>query len=219
MKTRLLIISGIIGIIGFYAVPQAFALSCGIPLFTESYERHDLLLHGKLVEKEILFPDSVYSKHTSLTFDTIKVYKGEFSKTFTIKADLSWDDFYREGEEYVLFADKDGSGYLRELCVPNYLASSSIIKFLDDPSKDSEIYFLYNLLSESELEDIDKKMTAYSDLNRAEIVNGTRTLDSYVVGAGSYGMTWGGALQIMIILLFVVGIILAAKFIIKRKRK
>ena len=60
MKTRLLIVIGIIGIIGFYAVPQAFALSCGITLFTESYSRHYLLLHGKLVEKEILFPNSIY---------------------------------------------------------------------------------------------------------------------------------------------------------------
>lgn len=221
MKTRLLIIFviGIIGITGFYAVPQAFALSCGIPLFTESYERHDLLLHGKLVEKELLFPDSLYSKRTTLTFDTIKVYKGEFSKTFTIKADLSWDDYYREGEEYILFADKDGVSYLRELCVPDYLASSSMIEFLDNPSKNSEIRSLYEIPQGSELEDIDIRMNVYSDLNRAEIVNGTRNLDLYVVVAGSYGMTWWGALQIMIIVLPVIGIIIVTIFIIKRKRK
>ncbi|PIN97010.1 MAG: hypothetical protein COU45_04890, partial [Nitrosopumilus sp. CG10_big_fil_rev_8_21_14_0_10_33_7] len=113
MKTRLFlfIILGMIGITIFY-IPQAFALSCGIPLFTESYERHDLLLHGKLIEKKI--PDFLSNKHTTLIFDTIKVYKGEFSETFTIKADLSWDDYYREGQEYVLFADKDGDRYLRD---------------------------------------------------------------------------------------------------------
>lgn len=219
MKTRLLIIVGIIGIIGFYAVPQAFALSCGVPLFTESYERHDLLLHGKLVEKELLFPDSIYSKKTTLTFDTIKVYKGEFSETFTIKADLSWDDYYREGEEYILFADKDGDSYLRELCVPDYLASPSIIEFLDNPSKNPEMSSLYDIPQGSELEDIDIRMNTYSDLNRAEITNGTRNLDAYIIGAGDYGMTWWGALQIMMIMLPIVGIIIAAIFIIRRKRK
>ncbi len=215
MKTRLLIIIafGMMVIMGFSMLP-AYGLSCGIPLFTESYEKHDLLLHGKLVEKMI--PDFLSNKHTTLIFDTIKVYKGEFSSSFTIKADLSWDDFYREGEEYVLFADKDGSDYRRDLCVPNYLASSSIIKFLDDPSKDSEIYFLYNLLSESELEDVDKKMTAYSDLNRAEIHNGTGNLGSYVFSSENYAMTWFGALQILIILV-IVGIM--AYLIYRRTRK
>jgi hypothetical protein len=144
------------------------------------------------------------------------VYKGEFSSSFTIKADLSWDDFYREGEEYVLFADKDGSDYRRDLCVPNYLASSSIIKFLDDPSKDSEIYFLYNLLSGGELEDIDIRMNTYSDLNRAEIRNGTSNLGSYVFSSENYAMTWFGALQILIILV-IVGII--SYLIYRRTRK
>jgi hypothetical protein len=215
MKTRLLIIIafGMMVIMGFSMLP-AYGLSCGIPLFTESYERHDLLLHGKLVEKKI--PDFLSNKHSTLIFDTIKVYKGEFSSSFTIKADLSWDDFYREGEEYVLFADKDGSDYRRDLCVPNYLASSSIIKFLDDPSKDSEIYFLYNLLSGGELEDIDIRMNTYSDLNRAEIRNGTSNLGSYVFSSENYAMTWFGALQILIILV-IVGII--SYLIYRRTRK
>jgi hypothetical protein len=215
MKTRLLIIIafGMIVIMGFSMLP-AYGLSCGIPLFAESYERHDLLLHGKLVEKKI--PDFLSNKHSTLIFDTIKVYKGEFSSSFTIKADLSWDDFYREGEEYVLFADKDGSDYRRDLCVPNYLASSSIIKFLDDPSKDSEIYFLYNLLSGGELEDIDIRMNTYSDLNRAEIRNGTSNLGSYVFSSENYAMTWFGALQILIILV-IVGII--SYLIYRRTRK
>ncbi len=215
MKTRLLIIIafGMIVIMGFSMLP-AYGLSCGIPLFAESYERHDLLLHGKLAEKKI--PDFLSNKHSTLIFDTIKVYKGEFSSSFTIKADLSWDDFYREGEEYVLFADKDGSDYRRDLCVPNYLASSSIIKFLDDPSKDSEIYFLYNLLSGGELEDIDIRMNTYSDLNRAEIRNGTSNLGSYVFSSENYAMTWFGALQILIILV-IVGII--SYLIYRRTRK
>jgi len=203
-----------IGITIFY-IPQAFALSCGIPLFTESYERHDLLLHGKLIEKKI--PDFLSNKHTTLIFDTIKVYKGEFSETFTIKADLSWDDYYREGQEYVLFADKDGDRYLRDLCVPDYLASPSMIKFLDGDFRNSETRLLYDLLEGSELKDIDIRMNAYSNLNRAEIAD--RNMGAYVFQSGNYAMTWFGALQIMMIVLPIVGIIITVIFIIRRKRK
>ena len=113
-------IIGMMVIMGFSTLP-AYGLSCGVSLFSESYERHDLLLHGKLVEKKI--PDFLSNKHTTLIFDTIKVYKGEFSSSFTIKADLSWDDYYREGEEYILFIDKDENGYFRDLCVSDYLTS------------------------------------------------------------------------------------------------
>ena len=216
MKTRLFlfIILGMIGITIFY-IPQAFALSCGIPLFTESYERHDLLLHGKLIEKKI--PDFLSNKHTTLILDTIKVYKGEFSETFTIKADLSWDDYYREGQEYVLFADKDGDRYLRDLCVPDYLASPSMIKFLDGDFRNSETRLLYDLLEGSELKDIDIRMNAYSNLNRAEIAD--RNMGAYVFQSGNYAMTWFGALQIMMIVLPIVGIIITVIFIIRRKRK
>ena len=216
MKTRLFlfIILGMIGITIFY-IPQAFALSCGIPLFTESYERHDLLLHGKLIEKKI--PDFLSNKHTTLIFDTIKVYKGELSETFTIKADLSWDDYYREGQEYVLFADKDGDRYLRDLCVPDYLASPSMIKFLDGDFRNSETRLLYDLLEGSELKDIDIRMNAYSNLNRAEIAD--RNMGAYVFQSGNYAMTWFGALQIMMIVLPIVGIIITVIFIIRRKRK
>ena len=204
----------LIGITVFYT-PQAFALSCGVPLFTESYETHDLLLHGKLVEKKI--PDFLSNKHTTLIFDTIKVYKGELSETFTIKADLSWDDYYREGQEYVLFADKDGNRYLRDLCVPDYLASPSIIEFLDDDYENSETRSLYDLLEGSELKDIDIRMNAYSNLNRAEIAD--RNMGAYVFQSGNYAMTWFGALQIMMIVLPIVGIIITVIFIIRRKRK
>ena len=111
-----------------------FALSCGIPPFEEAYERHDLLLHGKLV------------------FETIKVYKGEHHDEFTVKADLSWDDYYREGEEYVLFADRRYDHYYRELCVGDYIATKGIVKFLDDYNEGkatgyhvSSLYDVYRL--------------------------------------------------------------------------
>ncbi len=53
MNTMILmiVVFGMITVTGFSILP-AYGLSCGIPFFTESYERHDLLLHGKLVEKE-----------------------------------------------------------------------------------------------------------------------------------------------------------------------
>jgi len=220
MKISFLIILalGITGI-AILNISQTFALSCGIPLFTESYDKHDLLLYGKLVERKILFPDALSNKHTTLVFDTIKVYKGELSETFTIKADLSWDDYYREGQEYVIFADKYENGYIRDLCVPDYLASPSIIEFLDGDFRNSEIRLLYDLLEGSELKDMDNRMNTYSNLNRAEIVNGTRPLDSYIIQNGNFAMTWFGALQIMMIVLLVVGIIVASIFIIRRKRK
>ena len=37
--------------IALIAPDPAFALSCGAPPFEEAYERHDLLLHGKLVDR------------------------------------------------------------------------------------------------------------------------------------------------------------------------
>lgn len=207
MNHKHLLISTIFGmmlIMGF-SIPSASGLSCGIPAFTESFERHDLLLHGKLVEKNI--PFGLSNKHTTLIFETIKVYKGEFSDTFTIKADLSWDDYYREGEVYVLFADMDGDNYRRELCVPDYIATPTIIKFLDNPIKDPEVRVLYLILSESESEEVHKKMTAYSKLNRAEI-----RIDEYE----NKSMILWNILQILIILA-IVGI--ASYFIYRRIKK
>lgn len=201
-----------------FTLPPTFALSCGITLFTESYDRHDLLLHGKLVEKEILFPVWENQKLTTLTFDTIKVYKGEFSKTFTIKANLSWDDYYREGEEYVLFADKDGDKYFRDLCVADYLVSPSIIKFLDEFLLDStiadDVFSLYDVVQGFERDDLDIKINIYANQNRAEAANGTSS--GYVVEIENYALTWFGALQILIILA-VIGI--PAYLIYRRKRK
>lgn len=154
-------------------VPQSSALSCAIPPFAESYDRHDLLLHGKLVEKELLHPESENQKTTDLTFDTIKVYKGEFSKTITVKANLSWDDYYQEGEMYVVFADKDGDSYLRELCVADYVSSPSIIKFLDefllDPTIGDDVLSLYDVVQGFERDDLDIRINNYSSLNRGEI--------------------------------------------------
>ena len=218
MKTRLFIITifGMMAIMTFSMLP-AYGLSCGVPLFAESYERHDLLLHGKLAEKKI--PDFLSNKHTTLIFDTIKVYKGEFSSSFTIKADLSWNDYYLEGEEYVLFIDKDENGYFRDLCVPDYLTSQSIIEFLDTDYKNPEIRSLYDLLSGDELEDIDIRTTTYSDLNRAEIRNGAGNLGSYIVTSENYALTWWGALQITMIVLFIIGILIVSVLIIRRKRK
>ena len=218
MKIRLLIIIafGMMAIIGFSMLP-AYGLSCGISLFTESYDRHDLLLHGKLVEKNI--PDFLSNKHTTLIFDSIKVYKGEFSNSFTIKADLSWDDYYREGEEYILFIDKDENVYLRDLCVPDYLASQSLIEFLDADYKKPEIRSLYDLLSGDELEEIDIRMNTYSDLNRAEIRNGTGNLGSFVFSSEHYALTWWGALQITMIVLSIIGILIVSILVIRRKRK
>ena len=216
MKTKLLIIIafGMMTIMGFSMFP-AHGLSCGITLFSESYERHDLLLHGKLVEKKI--PDFLSNKHTTLIFDTITVYKGEFSSSFTIKADLSWDDYYREGEEYVLFIDKDENGYFRDLCVPDYLTSPSIIEFLDSDYKNPEIRSLYDLLEGTELEDMDIRTSTYSDLNRAEIRNGN--LGSYVVTSENFALTWWGALQITMIVLPIIGILIVSVLVIRRKRK
>jgi len=76
---------------------------------------------------------------------------------------------------------------------------------------------LYDLLEGSELKDIDIRMNAYSNLNRAEIAD--RNMGAYVFQSGNYAMTWFGALQIMMIVLPIVGIIITVIFIIRRKRK
>jgi len=170
---KFLIIIAMVGLVSV-TLPQSSALSCAIPSFMESYDRHDLLLHGKLVEKELLYPESENQKTTALTFDTIKVYKGEFSKTITVTADLSWDDYYREGQEYVLFADKDGDSYLRELCVGDYVSSPSIIKFLDEFLLDStigdDVLSLYDVVRGFERDDLDIRINKYSSLNREPLV-------------------------------------------------
>ena len=145
-----------------------FALSCGIPPFEEAYERHDLLLHGKLVDKSA--PPLVAKKTTTLVFETIKVYKGEHHDEFTVKADLSWDDYYREGEEYVLFADKRYDHYYRELCVGDYIATKGIVKFLDDYNEGKatgyRVSSLYDTASDFEMEELVSKMDLYTKINR-----------------------------------------------------
>ena len=201
MKTRVLIAIGIIGTMGLQVIPQAHSLSCSIPLFSESYEKYDLLLHGKLVEKNIL-PVWENQKLTNLTFDTINVYKGEISETFTVKANLTWDDYYVEGEEYVLFADEDENGYYRDDCVPNYLSSPSIIKFLNEYSAEnmltSDVKSLYDVVLGFERDGLDVKLNQYANQNRDE------NRDSgYVVETSEYAVTWFGALQILIILIIV----------------
>ena len=155
----------------------AFALLCVVPPFEEAYERHDLLLHGKLVDRSTPLP---VAETTTLVFETIKVYKGEHRDEFTVKgehrdeftvkADLSWDDHYREGEEYVLFADRRDDHYYRELCVGNYIATKGIVKFLDDYSEgkatDQDVSSLFDVVSDFEREELQSKMYLYSKINR-----------------------------------------------------
>ena len=146
---------------------QAFALSCGIPPFEEAYKRHDLLLHGKLIEKN---SPPLVTKTTILVFETIHVYKGEHQDKFTVKADLSWDDYYREGEEYVLFADRKDDHHYRDLCVGDYIATKEIVKFLDDyvegKTTGHNVFHLYDLVSGFEMKQLKSKMNLYSQINR-----------------------------------------------------
>ena len=212
-----LIFIGLFGFFILYNPVSSFALSCGIPLFTESYNQHDLLFHGTLVEKETSFPDSLYEKRTTLVFDTINVYKGEFHQRITVTADLSWDDYYRQGEEYVLFADSDGESYFRDLCVPDYIASSAIIRFLDgydhENSSDVEVTSLYSLVLGSERNILDTKKSLYSGMNRDESTN---PIDSgYVVETEDNGLTWFGMLQVIVI----ATIIVIPTYLIYRRRK
>ncbi len=149
------------------APDPAFALSCLVSPFEEAYERHDLLLHGKLVDRSAPLP---VAETTTLVFETIKVYKGEHRDEFTVKADLSWDDHYREGEEYVLFADKRYVHYYRELCVGNYIATKGIVKFLDDYTEGKatgqDVSSLFDVVSDFEREELQSKMNLYSKINR-----------------------------------------------------
>ena len=144
-----------------------FALSCGIPPFEEAYEKHDLLLHGKLVDKSA---PPLAAKTTTLVFETIKVYKGEHHDEFTVKADLYWDDYYLEGEEYVLFADRRYDHYYRELCVGDYIATKGIVKFLDDYGEGKatgyHVSSLYDAASDFEMEELASKMDLYTKINR-----------------------------------------------------
>ena len=160
-----------------------FALSCGIPPFEEAYERHDLLLHGKLVDKSA---PPLAAKATTLVFETIKVYKGEHHDEFTVKADLSWDDYYREGEEYVLFADRRYDHYYRELCVGDYIATKGIVKFLDDYNEGKatgyHVSSLYDVASDFEMEELASKEDLYAKINR-----GNDFLNSLINEKADYG--------------------------------
>ena len=164
--------------LGFFAVflvagaamvapDPAFALSCSVPIFEEAYERHDLLLHGKLVDKSAPL---LFEKETVLVFETIKVYKGEHRDEFTVRADLSWDDYYREGEEYVLFADARYVNYYRDLCVGDYIATEGILRFLDDYAEVKttgyHVSSLYDVASDLEMKDVASKMELYTNINR-----------------------------------------------------
>lgn len=150
---------------------DAFALSCALPLFSEAFEQHDLLLHGRLVEKEMQITANSFQKTAYLTFETIHVYKGEYQDAYAIRADLSWDDLYREGGEYVLFADKDGDAYIRDLCVGDYIATPSIIAFLDGYPQNTgsaEVRSLYDLVWGFERDNLDLLIARYNTLNRGD---------------------------------------------------
>ena len=210
-----------IGLSGFsilYNPASSLALSCGIPLFTESYNRHDLLFHGTLVEKETQFPDSLYQKRTILVFDTINMYKGEFNQIITVTADLSWDDYYRQGEEYVLFADREGESYFRDLCVPDYIASSAIIEFLDEYDSENSsgvgVTSLYSLVLGSERNILDTKKSLYSEMNHDESTN--QIGSGYVVETTDNGLTWFGMLQVIVIATIIV---IPACLIYRRRKK
>jgi hypothetical protein len=152
---------------------QADALSCGPPKFSGAFLEHDLLLHGNLIEKEIDYIEYSHEKQATLTFETIKVYKGQNQDKFTIDADLTWDDYYREGSDYVLFADQDGDNYIRELCVGDYVSSPSIIKFLDEflvePEIGEDVFSLYDVVRGFERDDLDIRINVLSSLNKDEI--------------------------------------------------
>ena len=175
MKTRLLIIFGIIMLVvtSTTSVPNsAKALSCGISPFTESYNRYDLLLHGILIEKNI---DRTSFGNTrdalsTLVFETITVYKGEHQNRFTVKADLSWDDYYIEGVDYILFADKNSDHYLRDLCVPDYVAFPQMIQFLDayplNLAAGIGVHSLRDLVTGDDKIRQDNLLNLYTDINR-----------------------------------------------------
>ncbi|AJM92484.1 hypothetical protein [Nitrosopumilus piranensis] len=168
---RYVVILLIVLSIVFVLPAQSFALSCAIPPFDEAFKRHDLLLHGKLVEKTT---PPLATKETTLVFETINVYKGESQNQFTVKADLSWDDYYREGEEYILFADKMEDHYFRDLCVGNYIATNDILKFLDDyvagKSTGNNVNGLYDVVSIFEMNQLESKMNLYTKINRGNVL-------------------------------------------------
>ena len=166
----------IVGSASFDAKQEVNALSCAIPPFTEAFDGHDLLLHGTLTDKQPTNQRGLVGQLTMLTFDAIKVYKGEQKDTFQIKADLSHDDFYRIGGDYVLFADKDdgndGGIYLRDLCMSNYVSAKKITGFLDEyvsnPSVGEGIYDLHDVVGFPDLYALDAKIQTYIELNRGD---------------------------------------------------
>ena len=175
MKARLLIIVGnvmlVVNSTAFYANPVN-ALSCGISPFTESFNRHDLLLHGILIEKNIDRSSFGNTRDalSTLVFETITVYKGEHQDRFTIKANLSWDDYYIEGVDYILFADKTGDNYLRDLCVPDYVAFPQMIQFLDayplNLAAGMGVHSLRDLVTGDDKIRQDNLLNLYTDINR-----------------------------------------------------
>ena len=57
MKNRILLIPALMTLLlssVAFTSQEADALSCGIAPFTQSFERHDLLLHGILIEKLLI---------------------------------------------------------------------------------------------------------------------------------------------------------------------
>lgn len=154
---------------------QADALSCAVGSFVESFERHDLLLHGILTEKNIDRTEAWLGNQgngrlSTLVFETITVYKGEHQDQFTIQADLSWDDDYIPGAEYIVFADKKEDQYLRELCVGQYIAFPQIIQFLDsyplNITSGIGVHSLYDLVTGDDKIRLDNLRSLYTDINR-----------------------------------------------------
>ena len=69
-----------------------------------------------------------------------------------------------------MFADKQEDHYYRDLCVSDYIAAKEIVKFLDDyadgKTAGNDVFRLYDLVSRSEMRQLESKMNLYSQINR-----------------------------------------------------
>ena len=109
------------------SIGNAQALSCAIPELGAEYDKADYVLHGKVIEKNYLTWDY---QMPAVTFQMIQSFKGEVYENITVTVNESWDYFFEEGYEYIIFVKRNEMSLEIDPCSPKAHAFQSTIDIM-----------------------------------------------------------------------------------------
>ena len=171
--------------------PQADALLCDNANMKSLYNQKDTVFQGKAIHKEYI----PLSEDVLVTFEIQTIFKGEPPNPITVS---SKEGFYgykiQEDHTYLIFADKNPTGYDIPLCTPTFYAFPSLVEIIQsvkdgDKSADEITWgdMYENHLSEQEKEELEKITAQGKKMHNKE--HGERRLTSDIIFVGIAGAT------------------------------